>query len=128
MKKAFFLFILLLFSGCASAPLESEDLNNVYMERCLSTGMLPVALDEVMREETGLPALDGMYIANVEARSAASSAHVRAGDVLLQIGEEQVFDKESFARAFLAQEGNKSVKIKVWRGGGILTLDLPLTF
>ena len=102
--------------------------NKVYEDRCLSTGLLAVALDDVLREETGLPAIDGMYIASVEPKSAAAAAHVRAEDILLQVGEEQVYDKETFAKAFLAQEGQKKVKIKVWRGGGILTLDLPLTF
>lgn len=127
MRKTLLISLALLILGCASTP-ESQDYNKVYEDRCLSTGLLAVALDDVLREETGLPAIDGMYIASVEPKSAAAAAHVRAEDILLQVGEEQVYDKETFAKAFLAQEGQKKVKIKVWRGGGILTLDLPLTF
>lgn len=121
-----FVLVLLLF-GCAATHQEGTDYNTIYMERCLSTGMMAVGLDDVLREETGLPAIDGMYIANVEQGSAAYSAHIKTGDVLLQVGDEQVYDKETFARAFLAEEGKKMTKVKIYRGGGILTLDFPLT-
>ena len=122
----FFVLALLLF-GCAATQQEGTDYNTIYMERCLSTGMMAVGLDDVMREETGLPGIDGMYIANVEQGSAAYSAHIKTGDVLLQVGDEQVYDKETFAKAFLAEEGKKMTKVKIYRGGGILTLDFPLT-
>lgn len=122
-----FVLALLLF-GCAATHQEGTDYNTIYMERCLSTGMMAVGLDDVMREETGLPGIDGMYIANVEQGSAAYSAHIKTGDILLQVGEEQVYDKETFARAFLNEEGKKFTKVKVWRSGGIFTFDLPLTF
>ncbi|MBQ7555708.1 PDZ domain-containing protein [bacterium] len=121
-----FVLALLLF-GCAATHQEGTDYNTIYMERCLSTGMMAVGLDDVLREETGLPAIDGMYIANVEQGSAAYSAHIKTGDVLLQVGDEQVYDKETFAKAFLAEEGKKTTKVKIYRGGGILTLDFPLT-
>ena len=121
-----FVLVLLLF-GCAATHQEGTDYNTIYMERCLSTGMMAVGLDDVMREETGLPGIDGMYIANVEQGSAAYSAHIKTGDVLLQVGDEQVYDKETFAKAFLAEEGKKTTKVKIYRGGGILTLDFPLT-
>ena len=128
MKHVLLLLSACLLIGCASAQKESTDYNNVYMERCLATGMMAVGLDDTMREETGLPAIDGMYIANVEQGSAAYSAHIKTGDVLLQVGDEQVYDKETFAKAFLAEEGKKFTKVKVWRSGGIFTFDLPLTF
>lgn len=125
----FFTLLLLAFLlfGCASTPDENIDYNTIYMERCLSSGMMAVGLDAVLREETGLPGIDGMYVANVEQGSSAAAAHIRTGDILLQIGDEQVFDKESFARAFLAVEGQKMTKVKIYRGGGILTFDFPLT-
>lgn len=128
MKHLLLLLSVCLLLGCASAQKEGTDYNHVYMERCLATGMMAVGLDDTMREETGLPAIDGMYIANVEQGSAAYSAHIKTGDVLLQVGDEQVYDKETFARAFLAEEGKKFTKVKVWRSGGIFTFDLPLTF
>ena len=128
MKHVLLLLSACLLIGCASAQKESTDYNNVYMERCLATGMMAVGLDDTMREETGLPAIDGMYIANVEQGSAAYSAHIKTGDVLLQVGDEQVYDKETFAKAFLAEEGKKLTKVKVLRSGGIFTFDLPLTF
>jgi len=121
-----FVLALLLF-GCAATQQEGTDYNTIYMERCLSTGMMAVGLDDMLREETGLPGIDGMYIANVEQGSAAYSAHIKTGDVLLQVGDEQVYDKETFAKAFLAEEGKKTTKVKIYRGGGILTLDFPLT-
>lgn len=121
-----FLFALLLF-GCASAPQENENYNKIYMESCLKSGMMAVGLDDVLREEEGLPAVDGMYISNVEPGSAAAAAHIKARDILLQVGEVQVYDRETFAKAFLSEEGNKETKVKVYRGGGILTLTLPLT-
>lgn len=128
MKYVSLLVLVCLLFGCAATQEEGADYNSVYMERCLATGLLAVALDDVLREETGLPAIDGMYIANVEQGSAAYSAHIKTGDVLLQVGDDQVFDKETFAKAFLAEEGKKFTKVKVWRGGGIFTFDLPLTF
>lgn len=121
-----FVLALLLF-GCAATQQEGTDYNTIYMEHCLSTGMMAVGLDDMLREETGLPGIDGMYIANVEQGSAAYSAHIKTGDVLLQVGDEQVYDKETFAKAFLAEEGKKTTKVKIYRGGGILTLDFPLT-
>ncbi|MBO7434963.1 PDZ domain-containing protein [bacterium] len=127
MRRVFSLLALFFLFGCA-AEQEVVNYNNVYMERCLSTGMMAVGLDDDIRSDTGLPALDGMYLANVEPRSAAASAHLKAGDVLLQVGELEVYDKESFAKAFLEQEGKKSVTVKVWRKGGLFNFELPLTF
>jgi len=127
MKYLPLLLLALLLFGCAATQDEKTDYNTIYMERCLSSGMLAVGLDDVLREETGLPGIDGMYIANVEQGSAAAAAHIRTGDVLLQIGEEQVYDKETFAKAFLAVDGEKMTKVKIYRGGGILTFDFPLT-
>ena len=71
MKHLLLLLSVCLLLGCASAQKEGTDYNHVYMERCLATGMMAVGLDDTMREETGLPAIDGMYIANVEQGSAA---------------------------------------------------------
>ena len=72
-RLTLFLFALLLF-GCASAPQENENYNKIYMESCLKSGMMAVGLDDVLREEEGLPAVDGMYISNVEPGSAAAAA------------------------------------------------------
>lgn len=130
MRKALFLFSLLFcffLSGCASEG-ETINYNSVYMETCLSTGMMAVGLDDDIRAETGLPALDGMYLANVEPRSAAASAHLKTGDVLLQVGDDVVYDKESFAKAFLNNEGQKRVTVKVFRKGALFNFELPLTF
>lgn len=121
------LLLTFLLFGCAATQDEKTDYNTVYMERCLSSGMMAVGLDDVLRSETGLPGIDGMYIANVEQGSAAAAAHIKTGDILLQIGDEQVYDKETFAKAFLKEEGNKMTKVKIYRGGGILTFDFPLT-
>jgi C-terminal processing protease CtpA/Prc len=121
------LLLTILLFGCAATQDEKTDYNTIYMERCLSSGMMAVGLDDVLREETGLPGIDGMYIANVEKGSPAAAAHIKTGDVLLQIGDEQVYDKETFAKAFLKEEGNKMTKVKIYRGGGILTFDFPLT-
>ena len=127
MKKlvTFYVTLFLLF-GCATSQDESLNVGEIYMRQSLATGMMPVALDDALREDLGLPAIDGMYLANVEAKSAAASAKLKTGDILLQVGDEPVYDKESFARAFHAVEGNKRVPVRVWRGGGILTLYLPL--
>lgn len=130
MRNFLFLFLttlLIFLSGCASQN-ETVNYNTVYMERCLATGMMAVGLDDEIRLERGLPALDGMYIANVEPRSAADAAHIKRDDVLLQVGDAEVYDKESFAKAFLAQEGKKRVMVKIWRKGGIFNFELPLTF
>lgn len=127
MKYLSLLVLAFLLFGCAVTREEGTDYNTIYMEQCLSTGMMAVGLDDVLREETGLPAIDGMYIASVEQGSAAYSAHIKTGDVLLQVGDDQVYDKETFAKAFLAEEGKKFTKVKIYRGGGILTLDFPLT-
>lgn len=127
MKFIPLLLLTFLLFGCAATQDEKTDYNTIYMERCLSSGMMAVGLDDVLRSETGLPGIDGMYIANVEQGSAAAAAHIKTGDVLLQIGDEQVYDKETFAKAFLKEEGNKTTKVKIYRGGGILTFDFPLT-
>ncbi|MBR5623431.1 PDZ domain-containing protein [bacterium] len=127
MRKVFFLLALFFLFGCASEQ-EAVNYNTVYMDRCLSTGMMAVGLDDDIRADTGLPALDGMYIANVEPRSAAASAHLKTGDVLLQVGEMEVYDKESFAKAFLELEGKKRATVKVWRKGALFNFELPLTF
>ena len=126
MKFLPLLLLTFLLFGCAATQDEKTDYNTIYMERCLSSGMMAVGLDDVL-SETGLPGIDGMYIANVEQGSAAAAAHIKTGDVLLQIGDEQVYDKETFAKAFLKEEGNKMTKVKIYRGGGILTFDFPLT-
>ncbi|MBR5902112.1 PDZ domain-containing protein [bacterium] len=127
MRDVILLAVCFLLFGCA-AEQEAVNYNNIYMERCLSTGMMAVGLDDDIRADTGLPALDGMYLANVEPRSAADSAHLKAGDVLLQVGEMEVYDKESFAKAFMELEGQKRVTVKVWRKGGLFNFELPLTF
>lgn len=129
MKKLFALALgaLLLF-GCAGSGEPDYNPSTLYMQKSLATGMLPVALDDPLREDLGMPAIDGMYVASVEPKSAADSAKIRTGDILLQVGDVQVVDKETFAAAFHAVEGKRSVPVKVWRGGGILTLKLPLGF
>lgn len=72
-------------------------------------------LTQNLAESFGLKRPDGALVANVEGKSPAAAAGLKAGDVILNIdGEPMLHAGAVSSRIGLAQPGEK-VKLKVWR-------------
>jgi serine protease Do len=72
-------------------------------------------LTQPLAESFGLSRPDGALVAGVEPKSAAATAGLKAGDVILQINDDPITQAGALSsRIGLAQPGEK-VKLKIWR-------------
>jgi predicted metalloprotease with PDZ domain len=64
-----------------------------------------------------LPRQDAVYVSRVTEESPADSAGIRAGDVILQFGERQVYETEDLVRAVRRSEKDLAVRVVLFRDG-----------
>ena len=68
----------------------------------------------------------GVYINKVEEGSDAAAKGIRAGDILLRMGNTRITDTEQLATLLYAYEAGAQVKLVVYRNGQELTLQITL--
>jgi S1-C subfamily serine protease len=61
----------------------------------------------------------------VEDGSPAAKAKIEPGNVIMQVGQKQVTDVNSFATAVAEVPKDQEVPVKVWRSGGSEIIIIP---
>ena len=77
---------------------------------------------EEIAETLGLERAEGALVANVIKDSPASSAGIKAGDVILKFDEKKVEGMRSLPKIVAETRVGKEAKVKVWRSGKLLNL------
>jgi serine protease Do len=77
---------------------------------------------EEIAETLGLGKAEGALVANVIKDSPASSAGIKAGDVILSFDEKKVEGMRSLPKIVAETRVGKDAKVKVWRSGKIINL------
>jgi membrane-associated protease RseP (regulator of RpoE activity) len=72
------------------------------------------------------PVPDGVKLSGVRAGSPAEQAGLRAGDVLVRLGEHEVHDLQGMTDALRAHHPGDQVRVDVLRGGTRITLSATL--
>jgi serine protease Do len=84
-------------------------------------GRLGVAaqdMNQALAESFGLKSADGALVSSVVPGSAAAAAGLKAGDVILAVGERAIERAGSLSSAIGLSTPGQTVKLKVWRDGG----------
>ncbi len=110
-------------AGCSPVkPVASGGIEG-YAKWCLETGMVPVGIDEYIVHDYNLMTVRGLFIFDVEAESPADAAGIHEQDVLVQVGNGTITDKESFVQGFeQAYATSKYIPVVVQRGATLLKL------
>ncbi|MBP5304451.1 MAG: PDZ domain-containing protein [Lachnospiraceae bacterium] len=91
-------------------------------------GVVTTDLTDEMKK--GLTQNGGIYVSKVEAGSPAAESGLKAGDVILQIGDNAVFTTAGFSTYLQSFEAGSAVTVKVARpdreGEEVLSLDITL--
>ena len=74
----------------------------------------------------GLPMQWGAYIQAIGVDSTADLAGVRAGDIIIKIGDEELSDSNAFLNLLNHHKIGENVTIEVWRDGQTMTLNAVL--
>lgn len=80
--------------------------------------------DDPFRQQIQLGATPGMHVDKVQSGSPAEKSGVRAGDVILTIGDEPVGDVPSFAAAVASRSG--TTPLRLLRGGRVVETAIDL--
>ena len=89
-------------------------------------GLTLEGLDRQLAEYFGAPDGKGVLVKNVKRNSKAEQAGFKAGDVIVKIGDERVFDADDVWHELDdVREGDKA-EIEVMRKGSSLKLQLPI--
>ncbi len=89
-------------------------------------GLALAPLDGAVRESLNVPAeVKGAVIAAVRPGSPASEAGLRAGDVLLSVGNRPVASPEEAVKAISGRDGKQAVALRVLRDGHSLFVAVP---
>ena len=77
---------------------------------------------EEIAETLGLERAEGALVANVIKDSPASSAGIKAGDVILSFDEKKVEGMRSLPKIVAETRVGKEAKVEIWRSGKLLNL------
>lgn len=89
-------------------------------------GMQLMELNNQLSEYFGVPKGTGVLVERVRKGSAAEKAGIKAGDVLLKIGNRTIDDMEDVSKAFSRSEEGDKVDIEVSRKGASKTFSLEV--
>ncbi|MDH3743792.1 MAG: PDZ domain-containing protein [Acidobacteriota bacterium] len=90
----------------------------------LGVGLLNITPE--LREHFGVAGDSGVLISEVAAGSPASTAGIRAGDVLTAIDGEPVARSGEIVRAIGRREDNETVSLEIWREGKMTNIGATL--
>lgn len=82
---------------------------------------------EAMAEKLGLKSGQGLRIKDVESDSVASRMGLRAGDVIVEVGDHKISDTGSFNKAVTAAKKKGLIRLKVQRGKSKIFLAAPMS-
>lgn len=83
------------------------------------------AVGQEMADGLGLDRPGGVLVNDIWPGGPADKAGLRVGDVVRKVGRFEVYDMQGL-RYRLASTAGKSVKLEIWREGGVKALTLPL--
>ncbi|MDP8980787.1 MAG: S1C family serine protease [Acidobacteriota bacterium] len=89
----------------------------------LGAGLQPIALPEHLIKGLGLSASGGLMTVSVDLNAPAGKAGLMIGDVLLDLGGEQVRRPES-VRSLLADAVGRTLPARILRGGALVNLEI----
>ncbi len=89
-------------------------------------GVATATIDEATAERFGLPVSAGAYVQNVVSGSPAEAAGIRAGDIIVRIGKDEIASVEDVFAAVRSHKVGEKVEVEVVRGNKRLTLTATL--
>src|SRR6267154_5072135 len=104
---------------------EVPNIGVVYVHSSMRSGVMVENLTPQLGEFFGVKSGNGVLIRSVEKGSRADKAGLRAGDVIVRVGEQSVHDTSDFTHALRAHSGG-SVNVSVIRDKKEQTLTLTL--
>jgi serine protease Do len=104
---------------------EVPNIGVVYVHSSMRSGLMVENLTPQLGEFFGAKSGNGVLVRSVEKGSRADKAGLRAGDVIIRVGEQAVHDTSDFTHAFRARSAG-SVTVSVIRDKKEQTLTLTL--
>lgn len=92
-------------------------------DRC-GLGLQLSDIDEIQQRYWSLP--DGAFIEQIDTDSNAYRAGLRSGDLLVQVGERQIFDADSCLEALEEHCKNSTLRLVYYRDGTEYRLEIPM--
>ncbi|HEV7236005.1 MAG TPA: trypsin-like peptidase domain-containing protein [Ktedonobacteraceae bacterium] len=89
-------------------------------------GVRVTSVDANLAAQDNLSVDHGVLIVDVVANGAAAQAHLQAGDVIVQIGNEQVTDVSSLGDVLVTKNPGDTVAVHIYRGNQQMTLNVTL--
>ena len=89
-------------------------------------GVAAQDMNQALAESFGLKSSDGALVSSVAPGSAAAAAGLKAGDVILAVGERTIERAGSLSSAIGLSTPGETVKLKVWRDGAEKTVEAKL--
>ncbi|MBQ7870992.1 MAG: trypsin-like peptidase domain-containing protein [Oscillospiraceae bacterium] len=108
----------------AAGPIISQLMNYGYVTGRASLGVEVAELSEAQRLYWDLPR--GVIISEIRTDSAAFLAGLRAGDVLISIGDTAVTEEASYYSALNGVQAGQRVRVVIYRRGAQLYADITL--
>ncbi len=87
-------------------------------------GLVPQEIDDSMASYMDIPGRGGLLVRMVEKKSPAQRAGIRAGDVLLSIGRQDLLFKQDYLAAIRRYKPQDRIKVAFWRKGKTRTASL----
>jgi serine protease Do len=98
----------------------------VYVHSSMRSGVMVENLTPQLSEFFGAKSGNGVLVRSVEKGSRGDKAGLRAGDVIIRVGDQQVHDTSDFTHALHSHSGAGSVSVAVIRDRKEQTLTLTL--
>jgi S1-C subfamily serine protease len=89
-------------------------------------GVQVTSVDAALAAQNNLPVTSGALLVKVTSGSPAAAAGLKAGDIIVQIGEHAVTDVATFADALLTMNPAEVAAVRIYRGNQQLTISVTL--
>ena len=89
-------------------------------------GVKVATVDPTLAAQDNLSIDHGVLIVSVVPNSAADQAHLKAGDVIVQIDNKQVIDISSLGDALINKSPGDTVSVQIYRGNQQMTVSVKL--
>jgi len=83
-------------------------------------------VDAALAAQNSLAVTAGVLITEVAPNGPASEASLKAGDVIVQVGQHAVTDVVSLRQALVTLKPGENVAVKIYRGSQQLTVNVTL--
>ncbi len=89
-------------------------------------GLSVTTVDPTLQAQDNLAVDHGVLIVNMTSNSAAATAGLKTGDVIVQVDNTPVTDVQALSDALLSKSPGETVTVKVYRGSQQLTFHVTL--